>query len=103
MRNVRRHVTQRRLPSQFEEGSISCHVELKNSTPVLKSLGPLGPPARRVFAALSKDGSASGGIPTAVQIDNLCTAELQETVNLRFQLGRVDPVRYAQLVVPSIR
>src|ERR1700733_7193375 len=55
MADVARHFLQCRLPSQIKKSSVFIGIKLKDRRSILKTLCPLCPPARSVFAIHRKN------------------------------------------------
>ena len=75
VRDMRGHAANRVLASTREAFLIARGIKMKDRNAVAEALGPLGPSARRVFAAYSENGRTLAFIILAVDGCNLGLGE----------------------------
>ena len=84
MRHMRRHALHRALAPNLQQVFLSRNFISQNRASKLKSLRPLGPSARGVFAIYGKDWRALLRIPCGIDTANFLCRQLKKTIQPDF-------------------
>src|SRR5262245_55057246 len=91
MGDVRGHVLHRPVAANLQKLLLARGIELKQRGAELKTLCPLGPAARGVFAFHREDGSAQLRLPGFLDAQNLLGRKLKEPLDLGNEFLRGQP------------